>query len=161
MRSHRKVLLKNAAASLNPTKVALSVFSDNPLFPLSVLFSTEQFLPLPVNTYEMLWDRSSLRSLFSEKRKCAPCLQYSNARFKRSIDIHNRTSKRFIGKLPAVVEGKSASTISEIPADEGIRSYSSDGRVVWSVCLLNCRLGFDSESGQTNDFKIGIHSFPA
>ena len=21
--------------------------------------------------------------------------------------------------------------------------------------------GFDSESGQTNDFKIGIHSFPA
>ena len=22
-------------------------------------------------------------------------------------------------------------------------------------------LGFDSESGQTNDFNIGIHSFPA
>ena len=22
-------------------------------------------------------------------------------------------------------------------------------------------LGFDSESGRTNDFKIGIHSFPA
>ena len=38
---------------------------------------------------------------------------------------------------------------------------SSDGRVVWSVCLLSCRLGFDSESGQTNDFIIGIHSFPA
>ena len=36
---------------------------------------------------------------------------------------------------------------------------SSDGRVVWSVCLLSCRL--DSESGQTNDFIIGIHSFPA
>ena len=35
------------------------------------------------------------------------------------------------------------------------------GRVVWNVCLLSCRLGFDSESGQTNDFKIGIHSFPA
>ena len=39
--------------------------------------------------------------------------------------------------------------------------YSSDGRVVWSVRLLSCRLGFDSESGQTNDFNIGIHSFPA
>ena len=38
---------------------------------------------------------------------------------------------------------------------------SSDGRVVWNVCLLSCRLGFDSESGQTNDSKIGIHSFPA
>ena len=40
-------------------------------------------------------------------------------------------------------------------------NYSSDGLVVWSVCLLSCRLGFDSESGQTNDFKIAIHSFPA
>ena len=27
------------------------------------------------------------------------------------------------------------------------------------VCLLSCRLGFNSELGQTNDFKIGIHSF--
>ena len=38
---------------------------------------------------------------------------------------------------------------------------SSDGRVVQSFCLLSCRLKFDSESGQTNDFKIGIRSFPA
>ena len=47
--------------------------------------------------------------------------------------------------------------------DVGLTSNnsSSDGRVVWSVCLLSCRLGFDSESGQSNDFKIGIHSFPA
>ena len=42
-----------------------------------------------------------------------------------------------------------------------VYTISSDGRVVWSVCLLSCRLGFDSELGQTNDFKIGIHSFPA
>ena len=28
--------------------------------------------------------------------------------------------------------------------------------VSWAV-----RLGFDSESGQTNDFNIGIHSYPA
>ena len=37
---------------------------------------------------------------------------------------------------------------------------SSDGRVVWSVCLLSCRLGFDSESGQTNDLKIGYSQLP-
>ena len=30
-----------------------------------------------------------------------------------------------------------------------------------SVRLLSCRLEFDSESGQINDFIIGIHSFPA
>ena len=30
-----------------------------------------------------------------------------------------------------------------------------------SVCLGSCTLGFDSKPGQTNDFKINIHSFPA
>ena len=30
-----------------------------------------------------------------------------------------------------------------------------------SVFLWNYGLGFDSESGRTNDCKIGIHSFPA
>ena len=30
-----------------------------------------------------------------------------------------------------------------------------------SVRLGSCTLGFDSESGQTNNYKIGIHSFPA
>ena len=30
-----------------------------------------------------------------------------------------------------------------------------------SVCFWSCRLGFDSESGQTNGLKSGIHSFPA
>ena len=30
-----------------------------------------------------------------------------------------------------------------------------------SVSLGSCKFGFNSESGQTNDFKIGIHSFPA
>ena len=30
-----------------------------------------------------------------------------------------------------------------------------------NVRLWSCRLGFDSESGQTNDFTIDIHSFPA
>ena len=30
-----------------------------------------------------------------------------------------------------------------------------------SVCLRSCGLGFDSESGQSNDFKIGIRSIPA
>ena len=49
-------------------------------------------------------------------------------------------------------------------AEQGLMPWyfnSSDGRVVRSVCLLSCRLWFDSESGQTNDFNIGIYSFPA
>ena len=36
-----------------------------------------------------------------------------------------------------------------------------DGRVVRASAAGSVDLGFDSESGQPNDFKIGIHSFPA
>ena len=46
-----------------------------------------------------------------------------------------------------------------------IGTYFRDSQLRWpsgkSIRLENCRLGFDSESGQTNNFKIGIHSFPA
>ena len=37
----------------------------------------------------------------------------------------------------------------------------SDGRVNRASTSGLVDLGFDSESGQTNDLKIGIHSFPA
>ena len=37
----------------------------------------------------------------------------------------------------------------------------SDGRVDRASVSELVDLGFDPESGQTNDFKIGIHSFPA
>ena len=37
----------------------------------------------------------------------------------------------------------------------------SDGRVDRTSASGSVDSGFDYESGQTNDFKIGIHSFPA
>ena len=37
---------------------------------------------------------------------------------------------------------------------------SLDVRVVKSVRLRSCGLGFNFGLGQTNDFEIGIHSFP-
>ena len=37
----------------------------------------------------------------------------------------------------------------------------SDGRVVRASASESVDLGFDFESGQTNDLKIDVHSFPA
>ena len=123
----KKCFLTHATAWLNPTNVALSVFSDNPPFPLSAVLSTEQSLPSQVNTHEMLWSRSPLRSFFSEKSKSAPCLQCCHARFWRSIDNHNRTCERYIGKLSTALEGKkvrnNTGTISKIQADNRITGY--------------------------------------
>ena len=51
----KKCFLKHATAWLNPTNVAVSVFCDNPSFPLSTVLATEQYLPSQVHTHEMLW----------------------------------------------------------------------------------------------------------
>ena len=37
----------------------------------------------------------------------------------------------------------------------------SDGRVDKTSASGSVDSGFDSESGQTNDYKIGIYNFPA
>ena len=41
-----------------------------------------------------------------------------------------------------------------------INLYRSDGRVIWNVCFWIGRLGLDSESGQTNDFKNCYSQLP-
>ena len=38
-------------------------------------------------------------------------------------------------------------------------SSSSDGRVKRAICFRSCRLGYNSESGETKDSKISILSF--
>ena len=49
----------------------------------------------------------------------------------------------------------------ELPFFKHCHFNSSDGRVVKASVSEAVDLGFDSESDQTNNFKIGIHSFPA
>ena len=47
--------------------------------------------------------------------------------------------------------------------DHGDRAVLADQMAVWFTASASgsVDLGFNSKSGQTNDFKIGIHSFPA
>jgi len=100
----KRSFLAHATTWLNPTNVALSIHSDNPPFPPSAIQSVEQSLPLEVNTQQMLWNRTPLRSFFSAKSKFAPCLVWRDPQFWRSIDNHNRTCERFIGKMSMVLE---------------------------------------------------------
>ena len=53
--------------------------------------------------------------------------------------------------------------LKTLAPSEGRVVYRSDGRVVGyrAFASESVDLGFDSDSGQTNDFNIGIHSFPA
>ena len=54
-------------------------------------------------------------------------------------------------------------TISDL--EIGLTASVSTAQLRWpsgkSARLWSCRLEFDSKFGQTNDFKVGVHSFPA
>ena len=106
--SRKKVLFIHATAWLNPTNVAVSVFCDHLRFPLSAVLARSYICLRRSTLAKCCGYRSHLPSFFSGKSKCAPCWQCCDARFWRSIDNHNRTCKRFIGKLSTVIEEESA-----------------------------------------------------
>ena len=54
VRSHQKVLFETCYSVVESTNVAVSVFCDNPPFPLSAVLTAEQPLPSQVHIHEML-----------------------------------------------------------------------------------------------------------
>ena len=82
----KKCFLKHATAWLNPTNVAVSVFGIILLFHFLLFLRRSNLCPCRSILTKCCGCRSHLRSFLFEKSKCEPCLQYCDARFKRSIN---------------------------------------------------------------------------
>ena len=85
--SVKKIFVKHFNAWMNPTNVALNVYSKNPAFQLKHLLDKSQFLPDNVDTSSLAWKRAPLKSFFSSFSKNAPCLKAESA-FWNSVDNH-------------------------------------------------------------------------
>ena len=123
----KKCFLKHATAWSNPLTLQLVSFAIILLFRFLLFSQRSNLCPRRSTFTKCCGYRSHLRSFLTGKSKRGPCLQYCDARFKRSIDSHNRTCERFNGKLPTVMEGKkvctSIGTISETQADKRMIGY--------------------------------------
>ena len=82
----KKCFLKHATAWLNPTNVAVSVFGIILLFHFLLFLWRSNLCPRRSILTKCCGCRSHPRSFLFEKSKCEPCLQYCDARFKRSIN---------------------------------------------------------------------------
>ena len=75
--------------------------------------------------------------------------------------LHDRDRSAY-HDVSTVICSQVVKIVKEDDAKQHFRRHITAQMAEWyRASLLSCRLGFDSESGQTNDFNIGIHSFPA
>ena len=79
--------------------MALNVHSKNPAFQAKHLKDPEQQLPDDVDTKQLAWKRTPMKSYFGTKSKAAPCLQIHDKVFWNSIDNHSRSNERYIGLM--------------------------------------------------------------
>ena len=95
----KHVFVKHFCAWMNPINVALNVHSKNPAFQAKHLKDPEQQLPDDVDTKQLTWKRTHVKSYVGTKSKAAPCLQIDDKVFWNSIDNHNRSCERYIGLM--------------------------------------------------------------
>ena len=81
--------------------------------------------------------------------------------FKSKLQALNIISKTFQDGQLDSRDSEHAPVVRNVKPQATYRQIQSDGRVLRTCAPWSCRLGFDSKSGKTKDFKIGIHSFLA
>ena len=83
---------------MNPTNVALNVYSKSLTFQLKHCWMNLSFIPDHVNASSLAWKRPPLRSFFSSSRKDVPCLKVEST-LENSVDNHNHFCERYTGHM--------------------------------------------------------------
>ena len=96
--SLKKVFIKHFTSWMNPVNVALNVYSKNPAYQAKHLEDPHQNLSDEVDIQQLAWKRVPLKTYFTSRSKVAPCLLVPNKNFWNSVDNHNRSCERFIGR---------------------------------------------------------------
>ena len=119
----KKTFTKHFVAWMNPTNIALNTHSKDPAFNLKDLQDPQQSLPENVSNESLAWQRASIKKFFIMKSKQAPCIKAGNKSFGNSVDNHNRTCERFIGKISqCLLQGRIRDSKAS-NVDERIRGY--------------------------------------
>ena len=127
----KPVFVKHFCSWMNPINVTLNVHSKSPAFQAKHLKDPDQQLPGDVDTKQLAWKRTPIRSYFGSSGKAAPCLQIGDKVFWNSIDNHNRSCERYIGLMSRCLSKgrvKDFREAEEKPqVDTGIRGFICHG----------------------------------
>lgn len=125
-----KYYLSHASQWLSWKNVALSVHAKVAPYTAEAV-QTSESLPETVDVVSLLRNRNSrLKHFFTQSSKTAPCIQMTHVKpaFWKSIENHNRSTERRIGKLKGLVNEKIR--------DHSTQLSSSDLRLRAHLCNM-------------------------
>ena len=103
--SVKKIFVKHFNAWMNPTNLALNVYSKNLTSQLKHCRMNLGFIPDHANASSLAWKTAPLKSFFSISRKNAPCLKVESA-FWNSVDDHNHSCERYTGHMTRCINDR-------------------------------------------------------
>ena len=116
----KDIFLHHAEQWLSPMNVSVVVHQENP--PLSIE-DIKKVRVTSVNTRELCWSNRKVRSFFTVESAFAPCISIGSSDFWRSIDNHNRSCERYIGKMALVLKKGWVRDSGNVTVDSRVRGY--------------------------------------
>ena len=116
----KEVFLNHAEQWLCPMNAAVIVHKENPTISSKDI---KKIRVTSVNTRDLCWGNRQIRSFLSVESACAPCISTGSSEFWRSIDNHNRSSERYIGKMGLVFKKGWVRDNNNQTVDDRVRGY--------------------------------------
>ena len=116
----KEIFLNHASKWLSPINVAVAVHQNNPAINIEEL----KYISVnSVNTRELCWSDQPLKSFFTSESSAAPCITAGSSIYWQSLDNHNRSCERYIGKMGLVFKNGWVRDNSNSDLDNRVRGY--------------------------------------
>ena len=116
----KEIFLDRAERWLAPVNVAVIVHQEVPPILLEDLKRIRVF---SVDTRELCWSNKSVKSFLTVESACAPCVSIGSSLYWQSLDNHNRTCERYIGKMGLVFKNGWVQDSDDQGLDNRVRGY--------------------------------------
>ena len=97
----KTIFLDHAERWLCPINAAVVIHQE---IPPILKEDLKKIRTTSVNTRALCWGKSGIRKFLTMESVCAPCLSFGSSLYWRSLDNHNRSCERYIGKMAPILK---------------------------------------------------------
>lgn len=116
----KEIFISHAEKWLSPQNAAVVVHKA---VPPVLLEDIKKIRKLAVNTRKLCWGKEQIKAFLTVESAAAPCITRGTPDFWRSVDCHNRTCERYVGKMAVVLKKRYVKDTTDITLDSKVRGY--------------------------------------